>query len=284
MMDYAAQMAFLEKAIQTGHLSHGYIFSGTESLAFAVTIAKKILCKQEHIKCDSCSSCLKINTGNHPDLFIIEPDGASIKNAQIEAFQRFTFIRPFESDYKVAIVSQAHLMTEHAQNRLLKVLEEPPGYMCLIFLTKQPERLLSTVVSRCQVLLFEEAEFQEEEAIAEQAVHFMKSVAERDAGRILEFAAYAKQDKARFDRFLNQVMLSARDLMIFKETGNIQLIHHEKFSILEERGALEHLSKVLTLKEILQLIEMIDDTQRKIRNNMNFDLSVDSMLLRCVKE
>ena len=283
MTKYTGQMDHLEGAIQSGHFSQGYIFSGMEDLEFTMEIAKKILCKQEHIGCDSCSSCIKINTGNHPDLTIIEPEGASVKNAQIEALQRFIFIRPFESTYKVAIISQAHLMTEHAQNRLLKVLEEPPSYMHLIFLTDQPERLLETVVSRCQILRFEDVASENDETIAAQALAFMKSLAEHDPGRLLEFAAYAKQDKSRFDQFLNNVMRFIRDVMIFKETGNIQLIHYEKFSILEERGALEKISAALTLEEIIETIEMIDDAQRKIRNNMNFDLTVDSLLLRCVK-
>lgn len=95
------------------------MISGSEEISLGKSIAKHVLCKQEHTGCGSCSSCLKLASDNHPDMMFIEPDGASIKNAQVEAFQEFIYIRPFESANKI-VVFQAHLMTDRAQNRILK--------------------------------------------------------------------------------------------------------------------------------------------------------------------
>lgn len=285
MKSYSAQRHFLVDAMKHEKLSHSYIFSGMNDLAFAQLISKMILCKQEHTGCDSCSSCVKLNSGNHPDLMIIEPDGASIKNAQVEAFQNFMYIRPFESKYKIALFKEAHTMTESAQNRLLKVLEEPPEYAIMIFLTNNIEGVLETVRSRCQIVGFnaEEAESTIPMDILEKAADFVLSLENKDVGRILEFGTYAKQDKQQFIVFLNSVGMLLRDLMVYRETKKKELIHDQNFSILEDRGQLMRSSGRLTKGMLIDLILTIDQVERKIKNNMNFDLTVDSMLFYCIE-
>lgn len=284
---FQAQRQFLNDALNKNRLSHSYIFSGTEDLQFAKAIAKMILCKQEHTGCDSCSSCLKVNSENHPDLNVVSPDGASIKNAQVEELQEYMFIRPYESKHKIAIIHQSHLMTESAQNRLLKILEEPPEYAVFIFLTQNLEGMLETLQSRCQVLGFNlegESETDDSPEITDKAVDFIQSIENRDLGRILEFSAYAKQDKQRFVLFLNRVIIILRDLMIYRETQNKRLIHEVNFSILEERGQLMKSSGKLSRKQMVELILTIDHVEQKIKNNMNFDLTVDNLLFRCIED
>lgn len=285
MQSFSTQRHFLVDAIKREKLSHSYIFSGMSDLTFAQNIAKMILCKQEHTGCDSCSSCVKMNTGNHPDFLIIEPDGASIKNAQVESFQNFMYIRPFESLHKIAIFKEAHTMTESAQNRLLKVLEEPPEYAIMIFLTPNIEGLLETVRSRCQIIGFnsDEEELTVSLELLERAADFVLSLENKDIGRILEFGAYAKQDKSQFIVFLSAVGMLLRDLMVYRETKKKELIHDQNFSILEDRGQLMRSSGRLTKGMLIDLILTIDQVEQKLKNNMNFDLTVDSMLFYCIE-
>ena len=73
---------FFSDALRKGHLSHSYLISGTENLELAKTIAKNILCRQEHTGCGSCSSCLKLASDNHPDLMVVVPDGAFTSHLQ----------------------------------------------------------------------------------------------------------------------------------------------------------------------------------------------------------
>jgi DNA polymerase-3 subunit delta' len=91
-----------------------------------------------------------IAAGKHPDVQLIEPDGARVKIDQVRALQHDLSLRPVEGRYRVAIFDQFEVATTEAQNALLKTLEEPPDYVVLIVLAPDPELLLPTIVSRCQ--------------------------------------------------------------------------------------------------------------------------------------
>ncbi|HAS74197.1 MAG TPA: hypothetical protein DCS67_08655 [Clostridiales bacterium UBA8960] len=275
---------FFKEALDRNHLSHSYLISGSEDIELAKSIAQRILCKQEHTGCGSCSSCLKLASDNHPDLMIIIPDGASIKNAQVEAFQEFIYIRPFESAHKIVIFNEAHLMTERAQNRILKVLEEPPEYAVFLLLTRQMPSMLETVLSRCQIL------FSEDKTGAERPVHYIEKAMEllsgiesRDAGRVLEYGAYFKQEKNQVSIFLALLSSILRDIMIFRETHNYQLISTENLTILNYKEQLGKCSASISRRKNIELIHMIDEIDQRIKNNMNFDLTVDKLLFKCIE-
>ena len=281
MTDREKNSNYLLEAMRNDRLSHSYIFSGIEEVSYAVKIAQKILCKQEHTACGSCSSCVKILSDNHPDLMIIQPDGATIKNEQVESFQSFMMIRPFESEKKIAIFSGVHAMTPRAQNRLLKILEEPPAYAMVILMSKQSEMLLDTITSRCQMLTYQEDQ-QFENDVLNASIDFVKSLEFNDINHILNFAVYAKEDKVRFNIFLRKVSEILRDLMIFKETQNIQLISKENFTILDNRSQLIHLASSFTHQRLITLIFAIEDVEAKLKSNMNFDLTIDQLLFKCL--
>ncbi len=275
---------FFSDALKNNHLSHSYLISGTENLELAKTIAKNILCRQEHTGCGSCSSCLKLASDNHPDLMIVIPDGASIKNAQVEAFQEFIFIRPFESKYKIVIFNEVHLMTERAPNRILKVLEEPPEYAVFILMTQQMESLLETVQSRCQIVSADAVYNQmADPVLLEKAFELVQGIDKQDAGRVLEFGAYMKQEKVQITAFLSQIISILRDIMIFRETHNYQLISPENFSILNYKEQLIKLAINISRKKNIELIFLIEEIDQKIKSNMNFDLTVDKLLFKCIE-
>jgi len=275
---------FFNEALKKSHLSHSYLISGTENIELAKIIAKNILCRQEHTGCGSCSSCLKLASDNHPDLMIVIPDGASIKNAQVEAFQEFIYIRPFESMHKIVIFNEVHLMTERAQNRILKVLEEPPEYAVFILMTEHAESLLETVLSRCQIVNAEASYTKAVDPIfLSKAFELVQGIEKLDAGRVLEYGAYMKQEKANITTFLAQVTAILRDILIFRETHNYQLISPENFSILNYKEQLGKLAMNISRKKNIELIFLIEEIDQKIKSNMNFDLTVDKLLFKCIE-
>lgn len=276
-------MNFFSEAIKHHHLSHSYLMVGSADDEIAKQIAKMILCKQEHTGCGSCSSCKKLDSGNHPDLLMITPDGASIKNEQIESFQEFIFIRPFESDYKIVIFNEAHLMTDRAQNRMLKVLEEPPEYAVFLLLTCQPELLLDTVKSRCQTFIISDLTScsQTDDAV-NKAVDLIYSICKQDGGRIFEYGHLLKQDKTSISAFLYSFSSVLRDVLVFRETHNYQLIHNENLSILNYKEVIRKSSECISRKLNLELIQLIEEIDQKIKSNMNFDLTVDKLLFKCL--
>lgn len=275
---------YIKEALKSGRLSHSYLISGSEEIALGKSIAKHVLCKQEHTGCGSCSSCLKLASDNHPDMMFIEPDGASIKNAQVEAFQEFIYIRPFESANKIVVFQKAHLMTDRAQNRILKVLEEPPEYAVFIFLTSQMDLMLDTVLSRCQVISEDETtEPVLDKVMMEKVLELAKGIETADVGRVFEYGPYLKKEKEKISEFLMMLSILLRDALIYRETNNIHLITRQNLTILNYKDNVFSLSKGLSRIKNIALIECIEETDLKLKNNMNFDLTIDKLLVKCIE-
>jgi DNA polymerase-3 subunit delta' len=105
--------------------------------------------------CGRCLICRQMDSGNFPDLIVIEPDGQNIKIEQIRELNRRLNYKPISGRYRVSIIHQAESMTEEAANSFLKTLEEPPSGNILILKVVDPLDLLPTIVSRCQKIPFQ---------------------------------------------------------------------------------------------------------------------------------
>ncbi|MED4943039.1 DNA polymerase III subunit delta', partial [Heyndrickxia coagulans] len=103
---------------------------------------------------ESCSNCLRISHGTHPDVHLVEPDGLSIKKEQIKALQQEFSKRAVESKRKLYMIADAEKMSTGAANSLLKFLEEPNPGTTAVLMTTQLHRILPTILSRCQVVSF----------------------------------------------------------------------------------------------------------------------------------
>jgi len=104
--------------------------------------------------CGECESCIKIASGNHPDVILFQPGGASISIDAMRRLSREAQFHPFQGNIRVFIVDRAEQMTQEAANSILKTLEEPPPTSHIILTTCFPELLLPTIRSRCQSFLF----------------------------------------------------------------------------------------------------------------------------------
>ncbi|MGN1327933.1 MAG: DNA polymerase III subunit delta' [Clostridia bacterium] len=148
----------LEENVKNGNISHSYMFLGQEGIGkrqIAIEFAKMILCLSEKNRaCDICNSCIKFKSNNNPDFTILEPDGNSLKIAQIRDIQEKIYEKPIVSNKKVFIIDDSDKMTEEAQNSLLKTLEEPPEYIVIILITSNENKLLNTIKSRCLKISF----------------------------------------------------------------------------------------------------------------------------------
>ena len=150
--------SLLSKTIETNSVLHSYLFEGIDGIgksSFAKEFAKAVLCNNENIKpCHQCKSCNSFANDNHPDYMFIERDGNSIKIEQIRYLIQKISEKPIESSKKVYIIDNADTMTVEAQNSLLKTLEEPPEYVCLILIASNESKLLNTIKSRCTKIFF----------------------------------------------------------------------------------------------------------------------------------
>jgi DNA polymerase-3 subunit delta' len=104
--------------------------------------------------CDKCPSCLKIDKDQHPDVHVIDSEGAEIKIECIRQLQSQISFKPYEGKKKVFIIKNAHNLNVASSNAFLKTLEESPGESLIILVSEKPSLLLKTIISRCQLLKF----------------------------------------------------------------------------------------------------------------------------------
>lgn len=153
-----AAKQLLQNALRQKSVSHAYLFSGPAGAGqqeTAVAFAKSLFCTNSPDNaCGECLECRKVEHGNHPDLTLIEPDGASIKIDQIRELQRIFSYRSETGNPKVYIINHADKMTVQAANSLLKFLEEPPVPAVAILIAENGQALLPTIQSRSQTVPF----------------------------------------------------------------------------------------------------------------------------------
>ena len=145
----------LKNAVRQNKIAHAYLFCGprgTGKTTVAKILAKAINCTcqdKNHIPCDECENCQSITNGTHPD--IIEIDAAS-NNGVDEVRELIEKVKyaPIRGKYKVYIIDEVHMMSTGAFNALLKTLEEPLTHVVFVLATTEPQKILPTIISRCQ--------------------------------------------------------------------------------------------------------------------------------------
>lgn len=153
----------LREHLKEFRLKNAYLFVGPEGVGkrlVAEILAKAANCAHGPLdSCDRCSSCLKIEKNQYPDVHIIDVGDISnsesrIKIDHIRQLQKDINLKPYEGKLKVFIIDNAHNLTPEASNALLKILEEPPVNSLIILVSAKPTLLFKTVISRCQILKF----------------------------------------------------------------------------------------------------------------------------------
>lgn len=147
----------LTSLIAKGRLPHAIIIEGdlgTGKRTLSRYIAKASVCDEEARPCGVCRNCHLAEIGSHPDIEVVttEEKKASITKDQIEKLRSIAYHSAHTAKRRVFIIEQANTMNPASQNKLLKVLEEPPSDVVFILITPSTEALLETVVSRCLVL------------------------------------------------------------------------------------------------------------------------------------
>lgn len=170
-------VSILQNAYANDKWAHAYIFAGSEGVGKFTTAsawAKLLLCLEPIIDkgfadaCGRCQSCQLFEAGSHPDFIHVYKELLEFTDKgkgrtapidlPIDVIREFVIAkapqRPTISQHKVFIISEAEKLNIQSQNALLKVLEEPPAYCCIILICPQPEKLLATIRSRCQIIRF----------------------------------------------------------------------------------------------------------------------------------
>jgi DNA polymerase-3 subunit gamma/tau len=144
----------LKNAVAQNRLAHAYLFVGPRGIGKTSTariLAKSLNCVKGPTitPCGVCDNCREITAGNSLD--VIEIDGASNRGIDdVRELRDNVRYAPAKGRYKIYIIDEVHMLTKEAFNALLKTLEEPPPHVKFIFATTEPDKVLPTILSRCQ--------------------------------------------------------------------------------------------------------------------------------------
>jgi DNA polymerase-3 subunit delta' len=300
----------LERSLASARVPHAYLFTGIEGCGrerSARALVQVLFCR-EKTACGECPSCRKLQAGSHPDLHLLEADGAFIKIDQIRELQRELSLKPYEAPRKGCIIRQAHRMNPSAANALLKTLEEPPGSAIIFLITDTASSLLPTIRSRCQEVGFSPlpvavmAELLTERGVESEIAGEAAVMAEGSMSRALELAscdaaldqglllgqlenislgsvaglfALSEEYGADRDRAMEtvaQLQAVTRDIMLIQQGG--EPVHQSL------APPLRTLADTLAPDVVLVRIDAIGEALAALRRNANVRLTLDVLFMR----
>ncbi len=289
----------LKNAIKNDNISHAYLFSGprgTGKTSMARLLAKAVNCSEEKTSepCNKCASCKEITNGNAVDL--IEIDAASHRGIdEIRQLREGIKFSPNSLKYKVYIIDESHQLTKGAANALLKTLEEAPSHAIFILATTEPQKMLPTIISRCQRFDFRKLNF--EEIIKKLKIILKKEKIKSDE-RSLELIASAAGGSFRdAESLLDQMLTFTEDELREEDVKNllglVETQYISEFVSLIIKGnrlsAVEYLEKMykegVNLEEFhsslleylrqLMAVSMIDESSKNENSSVISSLKVN---------
>ena len=308
----------LRNAISTGKVSHAYIINGERSSGkefIARVFAMALQCEKGSVEpCEECHSCRQALSGNQPDILYVsheKPNTIGVEDIR-EQINGDIGVKPYSSRYKIYIMNEGEKMTVQAQNALLKTLEEPPEYAVILILTTQVEALLPTILSRCVVLnmkpvpdelvkkyLMEElkvpdykanicvafargnigkakllAASEEFEKVKDEAVTLVKYINDMEISDIVKAIKKISEYKFDVNDYLDILSVWYRDVLLFKATKDINSLIFK-----EEIQQIMRVSDRSTYEGIETIVNALQQAKRRLEANVNFDLTMELLLL-----
>jgi len=151
-------LSLLKQNLKERNIAHAYLLTGPRHIGkgtLAVNIAQAVNCDASEPPCGQCHSCFRIAQEKHADVIFTHLNSSvEISIDTIRELQHLANLPPYEGKYKVFIINDAEYLSIEAANCLLKILEEPPPTVIWLLLASEENRLLPTVISRCQRLEF----------------------------------------------------------------------------------------------------------------------------------
>lgn len=314
ILGHEPQKDLLRRALASGRLSHAYLFEGPEGIGkrlMALALVRAVFC-HEGTGCGNCPACRKVDHHNHPDLHLVEPDGASIKIEQIRALQKELSYRPLEAPRKICLIDGAEKLNPAAGNALLKTLEEPAKETLLILLTSIPDKVMATIRSRCQRLpflriprnklmgvlceqlgidetqghiltslangSFKKALGKDRELFVERRRELLRQLCALSPGSVVPLVALAEtlaEEKELLPEILEIFQAFYRDLLLFRHgRPEKELVNIDLMEKIHRIAARE------TTPSLLRKLDALTAARRQLERNVNRQLAMEVLLLQ----
>ena len=308
----------MKNAIRMNKVSHAYMINGEKGSGkklLAGLFAQTLQCEAGGTEpCMQCRSCKQAESLNQPDIIIInheKPNTIIVEDIR-EQMNGDIQIRPYSSPYKVYIIDEADKLSVQAQNALLKTIEEPPSYAVIFLLTENAGTLLPTIRSRCVLLdlkpvssqiikryLMEDLEIPEYRAdictafaqgnvgkakrlalsdnfgeMLDHVLHVVKYISEMEVGDLIEDLKKISEYKMEINDYLDLLTIWYRDVLLFKATrdADSMIFSDELISIRKKASESSY-------EGLGQIIEALEKAKQRLKANVNFDLTMELLLL-----
>jgi DNA polymerase-3 subunit delta' len=309
----------LQQHAASGNQKQAYLFTGPESVGrrtLAIRFSQALNCLspvKDGIPCMNCTHCGQFERMVHPDLTVVRPeqDGEALKVEQVRDFQYNLYLAPNSAAFRIALLVNFEKATDSAQNALLKTLEEPPENVILLITAESKERLLPTIVSRCEVIRLRPVPYQDLKVgiqnlwqVPSEEANLLSHIASGRAGYCYhlfqnpELMVLRRQwlddmgtllSSNRIDRFnyadklyknrsqiyplLNTWLGFWRDVLLVSRNGGSQITNIDYLELIK------YLAQNLDKNTTFQVVQSLDGTFRNLENNVNPRLALEDLML-----
>ncbi len=308
----------IQNAITSNKVSHAYIINGERNAGkefIARIFAMTLQCEKGGTEpCNECHSCKQTSSHNQPDIVYIsheKPNSIGVEDIRGQ-INNDIGIKPYSSPRKIYIMNEGEKMTPQAQNALLKTLEEPPEYAVIMILTDNVDALLPTIISRCVVLhmkpvsdklvkqyLMEElgvpdykanicvafargnigkakllASSEEFEKVKDEAITLVKYINDMEIHEIVKAIKKIMEYKLDVNDYLDILTVWYRDVLLFKATKDMNSLVFKN-----EIQQIRRVADRSTYEGIETIVSALQQAKRRLEANVNFDLTMELMLL-----
>lgn len=296
----------LTNSIKNNKISHAYLFETNgefDEYNMVIAFAKALACPKHYInndKCGDCSICKRIELNNYTEINYIEPDGLLIKKDQLLSIQDEYNKMGIEGKYRIYIIKECEKMNKQTANSILKFLEEPVPNVIAILVTNNVNKVLDTIISRCQHIklhknnkvtstienicnLICKTEFDKE--------NFMLNDENKKIGNnIVDFIIYYEKNKLNtliyikekwndiyntkelVDNALNLMTIFYFDVLKFKFNIN-------NYFFTDFKNYLNIVSSLNSEKDIVRKIEILIKNREYLKCNLNLNLLINRLLI-----
>ena len=298
----------LINSVKNNKYSHAYLIETngySKGLDLALSFAKYLLCPNSYSnkeKCGNCSQCMNIDKNEFIELKIIDPEGQWIKKSQLEELQDAFSKKSVVGNKKVYIINKAEKLNVASSNSLLKFLEEPEEGITAILITENMYQLLSTIVSRCQVLSLKNKMNLDNLSTKDRIAHYLSNNKEdienfinneestTKIEKVIKFIKYYEENHSNTLIYINKLwnehfkekeeVYNAFTMMLlfYKDVLNLKLgkviqVFTDYVNVVNE------IEEKNNLDEITSKINVIMDLREKIKFNINSNLLIDKLII-----